>query len=106
MILDEIVEKRKEQLQREMDNFPLEDMKEMALNSKNKNYGFKEALQKDGLSIIAEVKKASPSRGVIAEEFRPVETALAYEEAGAAAISCLTEANISQIFVPKWISRC
>ena len=91
MILDEIVEKRKEQLQREMDNFPLEDMKEMALNSKNKNYGFKEALQKDGLSIIAEVKKASPSRGVIAEEFRPVETALAYEEAGAAAISCLTE---------------
>ena len=91
MILDEIVEKRKEQLQREMDNFPLEDMKEMALNSKNKNYGFKEALQKDGLSIIAEVKKASPSRGVIAEDFRPVETALAYEEAGAAAISCLTE---------------
>lgn len=91
MILDEIVEKRKEQLQREMDNFPLEDMKEMALNSKNKNYGFKEALQKDGLSIIAEVKKASPSKGVIAEDFRPVETALAYEEAGAAAISCLTE---------------
>ncbi|WP_346683410.1 indole-3-glycerol phosphate synthase TrpC [Anaerostipes butyraticus] len=91
MILDEIVEKRKEQLQREMDNFPLEDMKEMALNSKNKNHGFKEALQKDGLSIIAEVKKASPSKGVIAEDFRPVETALAYEEAGAAAISCLTE---------------
>lgn len=91
MILDEIVEKRKEQLQREMDNFPLEDMKEMALNSKNKNHGFKEALQTDGLSIIAEVKKASPSRGVIAEDFRPVETALAYEEAGAAAISCLTE---------------
>ena len=91
MILDEIVEKRKEQLQREMDNFPLEDMKEMALNSKNKNHGFKEALQKDELSIIAEVKKASPSKGVIAEDFRPVETALAYEEAGAAAISCLTE---------------
>ena len=37
--IDGIGEKRKEQLQREMDNFPLEDMKEMALNSKNKNIG-------------------------------------------------------------------
>lgn len=91
MILDEIVEERKQQLQREMDNIPLEDMKEMALNSKRKNHGFKEALQKEGLSVIAEVKKASPSKGVIAEDFRPVETAIAYEKAGAAAISCLTE---------------
>lgn len=91
MILDDIVEKRKEQLQREKENFPLEDMKEMALNSKNQNRGFKKAMQKEGLSIIAEVKKASPSKGVIAEDFRPVETALAYEKAGASAISCLTE---------------
>lgn len=91
MILDDIVEKRKEQLQREKENFPLEDMKEMALNSKNQNRGFKKAMQKEGLSVIAEVKKASPSKGVIAEDFRPVETALAYEKAGAAAISCLTE---------------
>lgn len=91
MILDEIVEEREQQLQREMDNIPLEDMKEMALNSTWKNHGFKEALQKEGLSVIAEVKKASPSKGVIAEDFRPVETAIAYEKAGAAAISCLTE---------------
>ena len=41
--------------------------------------------------MISEVKKASPSKGVIAEDFRPVETAIAYEDAGAAAISCLTE---------------
>ena len=91
MILDDIVEKRKEQLQREKDNIEPQDMKEMALNSKNKNHGFKEALKKDGLSVISEVKKASPSKGLIAEDFRPVETAIAYEEAGAAAISCLTE---------------
>ena len=91
MILDDIVEKRKEQLQREKDNIEPQDMKEMALNSKNKNHGFKEALKKSGLSVISEVKKASPSKGVIAENFRPVETAIAYEDAGAAAISCLTE---------------
>ena len=78
MILDDIVEKRKEQLQREKDNIEPQDMKEMALNSKNKNHGFKEALKKSGLSVIA-------------EDFRPVETAIAYEDAGAAAISCLTE---------------
>ena len=89
--LDDIVEKRKEQLQREKDNIEPQDMKEMALNSKNKNHGFKEALKKSGLSVISEVKKASPSKGVIAEDFRPVETAIAYEDAGAAAISCLTE---------------
>ena len=91
MILDDIVEKRKEQLQREKDNIEPQDMKEMALNSKNKNHGFKEVLKESGLSVISEVKKASPSKGVITEDFRPVETAIAYEEAGAAAISCLTE---------------
>lgn len=91
MILDDIVEKRKEQLQREKDNIEPQDMKEMALNSKNKNHGFKEVLKKSGLSVISEVKKASPSKGVIAEDFCPVETAIAYEDAGAAAISCLTE---------------
>ena len=48
MILDDFVEKRKEQLQREKDNIVPQDMKEMALNSKNKNHGFKEALKKSG----------------------------------------------------------
>lgn len=91
MILDDIVKERKEQLQREKDYIPLEEMKEMALASSRKSLGFKEALKRDGLSVIAEVKKASPSKGVIAEDFYPVETAMAYEAAGAAAISCLTE---------------
>ena len=47
-----------------------------------------------GLSFICEVKKASPSKGVIAEEFPYLDIAKSYEAAGAAAISCLTE--------PKW----
>ena len=91
MILDDIVEKRKEQLEREKENFPLEDMKEMALNSKRVSLDFRAALKADGISIISEVKKASPSKGIISEDFRPTEQAKAYEEAGADAISCLTE---------------
>ena len=91
MILDDIVEKRKEQLQREKDTIEPQDMKEMALNSKNKNHGFKEALKKSGLSVISEVKKASPSKGVIAEDFPYLAIAKEYEAAGASALSVLTE---------------
>lgn len=55
---------------------------------------FAQALKKPGLSFICEVKKASPSKGVIAEEFPYVRIAQEYEAAGADAVSCLTE--------PKW----
>ena len=55
---------------------------------------FVQALKKPGLSFICEVKKASPSKGIIAEEFPYVRIAREYEAAGAEAISCLTE--------PKW----
>jgi indole-3-glycerol phosphate synthase len=58
---------------------------------KNSSLTFEQALAAPGLSFICEVKKASPSKGVIAEDFPWLEIAKDYEEAGAAAISVLTE---------------
>ncbi len=55
---------------------------------------FVRALRRPGLSFICEVKRASPSKGIIAEHFPYLEIAASYEAAGADAISCLTE--------PKW----
>lgn len=52
---------------------------------------FIEAMKKPGMSYICEVKKASPSKGLIAEDFPYLEIAKEYEAAGASAISCLTE---------------
>jgi len=52
---------------------------------------FRRALARPGISFICEVKKASPSKGVIAEHFPYLDIAREYEAAGAAAISCLTE---------------
>jgi len=55
------------------------------------SFAFEKALGKEGVSYICEVKKASPSKGIIAEDFPYVDIAREYEEAGADAISVLTE---------------
>ena len=57
-------------------------------------FPFEKALRREGMSFICECKKASPSKGVIARDFPYLAIAREYEEAGAAAISCLSE--------PKW----
>ncbi len=90
MILDAICEKRKEQLAAEMLRCSREEMKARAAAAPQKP-GFIEALRKPGLSCICEVKKASPSKGLIRADFRPLELAREYEAAGADCISCLTE---------------
>lgn len=91
MILDEIVAKRIEQLEREKAAVSPKEMKRFAEGMPFSRKSFRDALKGGEMSFICEVKKASPSKGVIRPDFRPVETAEAYEKSGAAAISCLTE---------------
>lgn len=91
MILDEIICFRREQLEREKADVSLSKMKELAENCVKPIYDFAKALKGERLKLICEVKKASPSKGIISEHFEPLKAAMEYERAGAAAISCLTE---------------
>ena len=89
-ILEEIAEKTRERIAKEKQQLPLEQLKALA-EAAPKRPSFLEALKKPGMSYICEVKKASPSKGLIAPDFPYLEIAKEYKSAGAAAISCLTE---------------
>lgn len=92
MILDDIVEERKIQLVREKEELSLEEiLSTIGKEGKKKSFRLKKAFKEKGFGIIAEVKKASPSLGVIKEDFRPLEIATSYMKAGALGISVLTE---------------
>lgn len=92
MILDDIAEARKIQLKKEKEALPFEEARSAAEKSPA-GKDFKAAVSglKGRLSVIAEVKKASPSKGVISESFNPLSQAVSYEKSGADAVSCLTE---------------
>lgn len=97
MILDEIVEKRKIQLEREKAAADFETVKKAAEKLDRQCISFKNALANpDRLSVISEVKKASPSKGLIQPNFDPVKIAKEYETCGADAVSCLTEEHYFQ----------
>ena len=96
MILDEIAAKTIERIQAKKGQMPLTDLKARAAELPrhrvaDQPYLFEKALGKEGMSFICDVKKASPSKGVIAAEFPYEEIAVEYEKAGADAISVLTE---------------
>lgn len=90
-ILEEIAEKTKERIARKKRELPLSKLRNLAEGQEFQPPSFLQALRQPGLSFICEVKKASPSKGVIAEEFPYLKIAKEYEAAGASAISCLTE---------------
>lgn len=97
MILDEIVEKRKIQLEREKAAADFETVKKAAEKLDRQCISFKAALARpDRLSVISEVKKASPSKGLIQPDFDPVKIAKEYETCSADAVSCLTEEHYFQ----------
>ena len=92
VMLDEIVEKTKERVEIAKNIISLDDLKnEVSLMEINDEFSFKQALSGDDIAIIAEVKKASPSKGVIDEDFDYLAIAREYELAGASAVSVLTE---------------
>ena len=92
MILDEIAAKTMERIEVEKSRLPLAELKaQVSELDRNTEFPFEKALAKKGMSFICEVKKASPSKGVIAEDFPYVEIGREYEKAGADAMSILTE---------------
>jgi indole-3-glycerol phosphate synthase len=96
-ILDQIVRHKRQEVAAASAARPLEEIKSRALDSPPPRNFFAAVTQpRRRLKIIAEVKKASPSAGVIRQDFDPVAIARSYHAAGASAISCLTDAHYFQ----------
>lgn len=95
MILDDIVAARRESLARAKARYPLHALEQRpTYREPRRDFGVRVAGEHP--AIIAEVKKASPSRGVIRHDFDPVALARAYADNGAAAVSVLTEERFFQ----------
>lgn len=91
-ILDELAELAKQRVADSQKEIPLEELRDRAETFKrDTGFPFEKALRASDIAFICEVKKASPSKGIIAEDFPFLQIAKDYEAAGAAAISCLTE---------------
>ncbi len=96
-ILAQIVQYKNKVIQSDMQQTPIQAMTELALASPTPRNFFKAVTQPPNTTrVIAEVKKASPSAGIIRENFDPAQIAKNYEAAGAAAISCLTDEKYFQ----------
>lgn len=95
MILNEIVSHNLQELELKKRSLPMTELRKMALQQPPA-LDFASALRGEGIQLIAEVKKASPSRGIIRPDFDPVEIAQIYAVNGASAVSVLTEAKYFQ----------
>lgn len=90
-VLDKIAERTRERVEQAKKEIPLDILKRQALSLPKGGFEFEKALKREDISFICEVKKASPSKGIITEDFPYLAIARDYEAAGAAAISVLTE---------------
>lgn len=94
-ILDTLADHARQRVAADRAQLPLEALQELAQQgSRGSGGAFREALAAPGMRFICEVKKASPSKGIISPDFPYLDIAKSYEQAGADCISCLTE--------PKW----
>jgi indole-3-glycerol phosphate synthase len=93
-ILDKLAAHAAERVEAAKKRLPSEDIRRLALELPKGEFEFERALKKDDIAFICECKKASPSKGIIAEDFPYLDIAREYEAAGADCISVLTE--------PKW----
>lgn len=90
-ILEELAQKAQELTEQKKKELPLEVLIEKVDKESFQNPSFEEALRSPGISFICELKKASPSKGLISKNFDYLRFAEEYENNGASAISCLTE---------------
>lgn len=95
-ILQKIVDRKKEEIQAGKSNTPLDEFKAIAADAAPVRDFVAALTQTKNIALIAEVKKASPSKGIIREDFDPVVIARAYESAGASCISVLTDVDFFQ----------
>lgn len=95
MILNDIIIHKRKDLEELKSRFPLHRLRDAVENKPKANpRSFRKAVANTrDFNIIAELKKASPSEGVIREDFQPLRIASIYEHAGAAALSVLTETH-------------
>lgn len=94
MILDELSNYAKIRVLKNKEKVSLEEIIKKAYSLKKGNFIFENTLKKEGLSFICEIKKASPSKGIIDNDFKYLDIAKDYEDIGADCVSCITE--------PKW----
>lgn len=95
MILDDIIDHKRRELSEIKQQNPLPSLQKLVAS--RKPGGFSEALKRpERVSLIAEIKKASPSRGVLCAEFDPSRIAEVYADSGASAISVLTDSRFFQ----------
>lgn len=94
-ILGKIVDRKFEEIALKQKQYSLANLEEIAKEA-TPTRGFANALLHKSPAIIAEIKKASPSKGIIREDFQPAQIAKQYEDAGAACLSVLTDVDFFQ----------
>lgn len=94
-ILDQILARKRQEVIESQQRLSLSQVKELA-EAQPDARDFTGTLERDGMHVIAEVKKASPSAGIIRADFDPVTIATQYQNGGAAALSVLTDKDFFQ----------